>query len=309
MQRAGQDPAASRWSSCAVLAASSAVRGAGRRLTEPLPGARRRRRRVRRRTRGAQGEKVYPRPGRRSASQRRHPRGAGRPDHADLLEDAGFVEGEHGNAPDDAEVAGVEIWTERPENPAVQLVAQPVRRGRRGRPPRRRPRPGVDVVVGDEFDGRWSTGRAVGRRQASDVADLQPAGPSRAPVSAARLVEPLREPAAARRPARSRSSVARASLRGVTTSRSSPWRRTVRRSGTSVSPSRITSDTEAPAGSRSSPTSTPCILRDRADRHLQQVGRDPLQRRRLDLEAARLGAPGHRSTRATSGSVGPVSRV
>ena len=65
----------------------------------------------------------------------------------------------------------------------------------------------------------------------------------------------------ARRPCRSRcASVASRCLRGVTTSRSSPWRRTVRARARARCPSRITSETEAPGGSRSSPTSTPCSL-------------------------------------------------
>ena len=77
------------------------------------------------------------------------------------------------------------------------------------------------------------------------------------------------------------------SRRGVTTSRSSPRSSTVR-ARDHDSPSRISSETEAPAGSRSSPTSTPCMPRAPGDRDLQQVGGDPLQRRGLDVEVARL---------------------
>ena len=100
------------------------------------------------------------------------------------------------------------------------------------------------------------------------------------------------------------------SLRGVTTSRSSPCRRTVRRSGTIAC---AVADHHRDRRTRRQPQLAdldPVQPRDRADRHLQQVGRDPLERRHLEVEAARLGAPGRPAgTCATSGSVGPVSRV
>jgi len=67
-----------------------------------------------------------------------------------LLVDAGFREGDSGNAPPRADVAVAEIWTEEPRSPAVALVASRlgpatkiVRRDATGA--------GVVVVVGDGF--------------------------------------------------------------------------------------------------------------------------------------------------------------
>jgi hypothetical protein len=57
-----------------------------------------------------------------------------------LFRDAGFNAGDTGNAPKDADVAFAAIWTEQPDNPAVQLVAS---------------RLGPDVVI-EERDGRGS---------------------------------------------------------------------------------------------------------------------------------------------------------
>ena len=125
----------------------------------------------------------------------------------------------------------------------------------------------------------------------SDVEYLQPAG--RLTVGDASGLSPSH---CASRPCsltcRSRSSVCSRSLRGVTTSRSSPWRSTVRRSGTRVSPSRMTIETDDPVREPQLTDLDAVHLRDRADGHLQQVGGDPFERRRLHLQPARLGAPG-----------------
>ena len=161
-------------------------------------------------------------------------------------------------------VASAQIWAARPEEPRRAAGQAPVRRRPRWWPHR----------------GRRGAAGARGRRRPATAS--RPCAPRRSSPSRPR--EPTRRSAARRRPERSvplvttprlarataragrrprpgaaAASVSSRALRGVTTSRSSPWRRTVRRSGTSISPSRITSDTEAPCGSRSSPTSTPCI--------------------------------------------------
>ncbi len=69
----------------------------------------------------------------------------------DLFVEAGFGEGETGNVPDDApRVRNVQIWTENPEHPAVQLVAAQL--GSEVKVVRREPTTdGVQVVVGDQF--------------------------------------------------------------------------------------------------------------------------------------------------------------
>ena len=60
------------------------------------------------------------------------------------------------------------------------------------------------------------------------------------------------------------------------------------RPGTKASPPRTTSVTAAPGGRRSSKTSTPASREPSVDVHLQQVGVQPGQRRRLDVQLLRL---------------------
>ena len=68
-----------------------------------------------------------------------------------LFVDAGFGRGQEGNAEDGPKVEVVEIWTERPRHPAVQLVAQQL--GDAVDVVRRSPTTaGVQVVVGDGFE-------------------------------------------------------------------------------------------------------------------------------------------------------------
>jgi hypothetical protein len=68
-----------------------------------------------------------------------------------LLTDQGFAEGDSGNAPDGADVATAEVWTDDASNPAVRLVA-----ARLGPDTlvveRKSAGAGVVVVVGDGFD-------------------------------------------------------------------------------------------------------------------------------------------------------------
>ena len=85
--------------------------------------------------------------------------------------DAGFAEGMSGNAPD-GKVADVAIWTDDPDNPAVQLVASrlgpDVEIDKRGDAPG----VGVTVVVGDDF-----TDIVKGRRAITAEADAQVCSP------------------------------------------------------------------------------------------------------------------------------------
>lgn len=68
----------------------------------------------------------------------------------DLFVDAGFAEGTADDAPDGSRVRAVEIWTEDPTNPAVQLVAAQL--GDAVKIVQEEPTvDGVQVVVGDRF--------------------------------------------------------------------------------------------------------------------------------------------------------------
>jgi hypothetical protein len=87
-----------------------------------------------------------------------------------LLTDAGFAEGNSGNAPD-GKVSGAAIWTDEPDNPAVLLVAS-----RLGPDveidDHKAPGAGVTVVVGDDF-----TDLVKGRRAITAAADSQICSP------------------------------------------------------------------------------------------------------------------------------------
>jgi hypothetical protein len=68
------------------------------------------------------------------------------------LEDAGLSRGELGNAPEDAAVNQVQIWSEDLDNPGVRLVKSYL--GKAANVVRRdAPLPGVNVVVGEDFPG------------------------------------------------------------------------------------------------------------------------------------------------------------
>lgn len=78
------------------------------------------------------------------------------------LTDQGFAEGESGNVSPGAgvTVAAVEIWSEDPRSPAVQLVRS--RLGRQVAVQRREgPGPGVNVIVGDGFQRVFKGRRSV----------------------------------------------------------------------------------------------------------------------------------------------------
>lgn len=85
-----------------------------------------------------------------------------------LFTDAGFGEGDTGNAPRDAQVVHAKIWTEDPRNPAVRLVAS--RLGPRTEVVRREQRGvGVMVLVGNEFEDLAPGVRAVRARAEATV--------------------------------------------------------------------------------------------------------------------------------------------
>ena len=166
---------------------------------------------------------------------------------------------------------------------------------------------GVVVVVGEEFGELAKGSKSAKAVQAGFI--CSPQGTDGLTVARSVVAEPVRPAGRPPETSRSRSPVASRSLRGVTTSRSSPVRSDVRASGTMISPSRITSETEAPRGSRSSPTSTPCIC----ERGL--IVTWSRSAATLSSGAASTSSPrgserrATRSTRAASGRVGPVSSV
>lgn len=86
----------------------------------------------------------------------------------DLFVDAGFGQGQEGNAEEGPKVETVEIWTDEPRHPAVQLVAQQL--GDAAKVVRRTPTTaGVQVVVGDGFEDLVDGPRKVVARSDVDV--------------------------------------------------------------------------------------------------------------------------------------------
>ena len=201
------------------------------------------------------GEKVFPQQVTVSVYNASDRNGLAGQTMAELVEQ-GFTKGDTGNAPGNARVPVAAIWTDTPKNPDVLLLAS--RLGKSAEVVRRDSAGvGVTLVVGDDFAKLLPGKKAVVAERGHR--DLQPA---RQLSSSQRPLRRGPSHWASRPPSetwRSRSSVLSRSFRGVTTNRSSPCLRTVRRSGTRMSPSRMTSETDAPTGSRSSPTSTPCM--------------------------------------------------
>lgn len=86
----------------------------------------------------------------------------------DLFVDAGFGEGQEGNAEGGPKVEAVEIWTDQPRHPAVKLVAQQL--GDAVDVVRRTPTTaGVQVVVGDGFEDLVGGPRKIIARSDVDV--------------------------------------------------------------------------------------------------------------------------------------------
>jgi len=90
------------------------------------------------------------------------------------LVEAGFGEGMQGNAPEDADVDFVQIWTDDPTNPAVRLV-----RSWLGEDTlvveRDLETPGIFVVVGDRFGDL-----VEGRQEVQVQRDVEVCGPATA---------------------------------------------------------------------------------------------------------------------------------
>ena len=184
------------------------------------------------------------------------------------------------------------VWTTKPNDPAAQAGG-----------PRRRPTAhAIEVTETDLGPGHRRPGRQpvhkarqVGRQAASGSRSPSRPASRSTELRLGQLGGSLPSHWASRPPtdtARSRCSVASRCLRGVTTSTSSPCRRTVRRSGTSVF-AVPHDERDRRAGRQPELADLDAVhQRLRRDRHLQQVGRDPLERGRLDVEVPRLAAPG-----------------
>ena len=90
----------------------------------------------------------------------------------DLFVDAGFAEGQEGNATEGPRVENVEIWTDEPRHPAVRLVAGQL--GKAVEVVQRDPTAaGVQVVVGDEFEDLVNGPRKIVARS-----DVEVCGPT-----------------------------------------------------------------------------------------------------------------------------------
>ena len=79
------------------------------------------------------------------------------------LVEAGFVEGELGNAPASAEVTGAQIWTDDPKSSAVRLVASYLSKNGRGVAIADEETElfGVNILVGDKFNAVVKGRKAV----------------------------------------------------------------------------------------------------------------------------------------------------
>ena len=85
-----------------------------------------------------------------------------------LFTDEGFGRGNLGNAPEDTDVADVQVWTDTPGSPAVRLVAS--RLGKKVPVVRRdTTTAGVTVVVGDRFDDLVKGRKAVRAREETTI--------------------------------------------------------------------------------------------------------------------------------------------
>jgi hypothetical protein len=71
----------------------------------------------------------------------------------DKIEGAGFIAGNAGNAPRSAQVRRAVVWTTQPNDSAARLVALALGRGTRVEVTRTDLGPGIDVLVGNKFQG------------------------------------------------------------------------------------------------------------------------------------------------------------
>ncbi len=86
-----------------------------------------------------------------------------------MLTNRGFTQGEVGNAPSGTKVRRAQIWTTRRHDAAARLVALQFGPGTKVELKRTDLGPGVDVVVGDDFDRLSTAARSVVVRNAQSA--------------------------------------------------------------------------------------------------------------------------------------------
>lgn len=115
----------------------------------------------------AEGEKVFPAQVVVSVLNAGDREGLANGTMADL-EEAGLGRGDLANAPEDADVSGVEVWAEDLKNPAVRLVVSFL--GKDAELVRRSPQlPGVNVVVGEDFPGVTGGRKSVAAKEQTTI--------------------------------------------------------------------------------------------------------------------------------------------
>lgn len=115
----------------------------------------------------AKGEKVYPDQVTVSVLNAGSREGLANRTMTELV-DEGLGKGELGNAPEDTDVKGVEIWAEDLKNPAVRLVLSFL--GEDAKLVLSEPQlPGVNVVVGEDFPGVTEGRKSVAARQDTTI--------------------------------------------------------------------------------------------------------------------------------------------
>jgi hypothetical protein len=98
----------------------------------------------------------------------------------DALLNRGFLAGEIGNAPADLDVRRVQVWSGVEEDPAARLVARQFGKKVKVRFVEDPPGTGVNVVVGDGFNGLSKAPRAIAVKTSREV--CVPVDPADEPI-------------------------------------------------------------------------------------------------------------------------------
>jgi hypothetical protein len=87
----------------------------------------------------------------------------------DALIDRGFLAGQIGNAPSDLDVRRVQVWSTVEDDPAARLVARQFGKKVKVRYSDEDLGTGVDVIVGDRFNGLKKAPRAIAVKTSREV--------------------------------------------------------------------------------------------------------------------------------------------